>query len=459
LVTTQEYGSFLAGHVADLLSILMILVILSGRREARATLGWLLLVIFLPYVGAALYLVLGRRRPSYPLRVVMDRPHLDPDTLPPAMALTQRLTGLGPTHYRDLRLLKSAEEKYAYLFADITAAKHRVYLCYYVFRRDPTGHRLLELLAAKSAEGLDVRLLYDGWGSIGLALFGGLRRYRRLGLRVEAFGRVLYPLAMSRVNFRNHRKIAVIDGEVAFTGSTNIGDEYLGISRRYGPWNDLHVRVAGEAAQDLERVFLSDWFIATGERVDPSPPVAEPGDTLLHVVPTGPDLEQESLHPLLFAQLSRATRSIDLLTPYLVPNQALLAALSVAARQGVRVRVALPQRSNHPMVAAAGRSYYEELMEGGVEIHEMPGVMLHAKGIIVDGAWAMLGSANFDNRSFFLNFEINLALCDPRFVAELTALFESWLSRAQRPTMAQLRARPLRERLFDAFCRTLSPVL
>ncbi len=463
-MTSWQYLDLLFKHLADVVAIFMVLVILSTRREARATVGWLLLVLFVPYLGAFLYVLLGRRLAAYPPPKPEEPDPTAPCPLPagglsPRMALTQRLTGEEPVTCRELKLFTDAREKYDHLFADIEGARERVVVCYYVFRNDATGHRLLELLARKAEAGVEVRVLFDGWGAIGLALFGRLGRYRRRGVRIVPFARVIHPLKMSRLNFRNHRKIVVVDGRVAYTGSTNIGDEYLGLDARHGVLRDLHVRLTGGAATRLERVFAGDWKIATGERYAPPPAPAAPGAMPIHVLATGPDQEEDRLYPLLFAQLTRAERSIDIFTPYLVLNQGLIAALAVAARQGVRVRVLLPQRSNHPLVAAAGRSYYEELLESGVEIYETPAAMLHAKGIVVDEAWVMVGSANFDNRSFFLNFEVNIALSDDVFVDRVGNLFDRWANAANRVSLARMRARPAHRRLFDAVCRTLSPVL
>lgn len=460
-MNSELFGVFSA-HVADVVSILMVLLILSGKREARSTLIWLLLVVFLPYVGVFLYIFFGRMRPDYPERAI--HPALastDPGACgggDPLMALTEKMTGISRVHADELELLVGAAEKYDRLFADIEAARERIVLSYYVFRQDKTGFRLLELLARKAGEGVDVRLLYDGWGAFGLYVSPKLRRYCKAGIKARPFAPVTNPLRMSRINFRNHRKIVVIDGRIGYTGSTNIGDEYLGLNPRYSPWLDLHARLTGEAAAVLEEVFNEDWRIATGEKpVSRALPAAGPIE--LHVIPTGPDISEDRLFPLLFAHLAAAEKSIDISTPYLVPNQALVAMLSVAARKGVRVRLIIPKRSNHPMVEAAGRSYYEELVTGGVEIHQTPGAMLHAKALLVDSRWAMLGSANFDNRSFFLNFEVNIALSEPSFVAEVEASFESWIGKAEKVTLKSLAARPKSLKLLDSMCRTLSPVL
>ncbi len=460
-MSAWEIWGLIVQYLGNVLSVVLILAILSGRKEARATLGWVILVLFLPYVGAVLYLVFGRRMP---IRLPADLAEvpacpLPPEGLPEHMERTAKLTALTPSRCRNLELLPGAAEKYRRLEADIAAAEKRVYLCYYVFRRDRTGRRILEGLARKAAEGVEVRLLYDGWGAFGLEFPGFLSHYRRRGVQVHAFHPVTDPLQMSRINFRNHRKVAVIDGTVGYTGSTNVGDEYLGLHPRFGPWKDVHLRLEGAAAAALEQVFREDWRIATGEALAPSPVPENPGDTWVQVIPSGPNQRHDSLLPLLFAQFASARESLDLLTPYLVPDYGLVAALRIAARQGVRVRIIVPGRSNHPMVAAAGRSYYDELLDNGVELYETPQGMLHAKGVLVDGRWAMVGSANLDNRSFHLNFELNLATSDPACCGALASLVEAWVRESVPVTAEELGRRSLPRRLLEGACRTLSPVL
>ncbi|MDW7709718.1 MAG: cardiolipin synthase [Deferrisomatales bacterium] len=460
-MSAWEVWGLVVQYLGNVLSVVLILAILSGRKEARATLGWVILVVFLPYFGAVAYLVFGRRMPIHLPPEPSDTPvcPLPPEGLSEPMERTAKLTSLAPARCRRLELLPDASEKYRRLVADIAAAKERVYLCYYVFRRDRSGRRLLEALAQQAAKGVDVRLLYDGWGAFGLELPGFLAPYRRQGVQARAFHPVTDPLQMSRINFRNHRKIAVIDGAVGYTGSTNVGDEYLGLNPRFGPWKDVHLRLEGAAAGALEQVFREDWRIATGEALAPTPTPADPGDTWVQVIPSGPNQRHDNLLPLLFAQFAAARETLDLLTPYLVPDYGLVAALRIAARQGVRVRIIVPGKSNHPMVAAAGRSYYDELLEGGVELYETRRGMLHAKGVLVDGRWAMVGSANLDNRSFHLNFELNLATSDPSFCGALGHLVDTWLGEAVPVTAEELGRRSLPRRLLEGACRTLSPVL
>ncbi|MBI5444320.1 MAG: cardiolipin synthase [Deltaproteobacteria bacterium] len=453
--------SLILEHLGNVLAFVLVLAILSGKKEARATLGWVLLVLFLPYFGTFAYLLFGRIPPRVSRRKGADRARgvQFPPELPPPMARTTHVVGIPPLRCRNLEFLPSAAVKYARLFQDIERAKKRVVLCYYVFRRDATGRSLLELLARKASEGVEVYLLYDGWGAFWLRFGGFLKPYLSLGLRARPFHPVVDPLQMSRINFRNHRKIVVVDGSIGYTGSINIGDEYLGRHLRFGAWKDVHVRFEGEAAAALETVFRADWGSAGGAPLLEELPFGDPGDTWLHVIPSGPNQAEESLFPLLLAQLAAAERRVDIMTPYLVPDHSLITALAVASRQGAEVRVLVPGRSNHPMVAAAGRSYYEELLSEGVCLYETTEGMLHGKGILIDDRWAMVGSTNLDDRSLHLNFEVNVATSDPTFCSELRETFGGWLAEARLVRLEDVTGRPLVRRFLEGACRTLSPVL
>jgi cardiolipin synthase len=461
-MTFLEFLGLVVEHLGNILSVVLILAILSGKKEAKATLGWLLLVLIFPYIGAIAYFLVGRPPQPFPaLKSSFGAKYVsvgDAD-LPEPMARTSRVTGIGPIRCRNLEFLAGAAAKYPRLLADIEAAKRRVVLSYYVFRRDATGRRFLDLLARKAREGVEVYFLYDGWGAIWLNFGSFLKPYREAGVRTRPFHPVADPLQMSRVNFRNHRKIAVIDGEVGYTGSVNIGDEYLGRQARFGSWKDVHVRLEGAAALALEEVFREDWRTTTGETMVPSPPPEVAGDTWIHVIPSGPSQAQEKLFPLLFAQLAAARSRVDILTPYLVPDHSLVAALSVATRQGAEVRILLPGRSNHPLVAAAGRSYYEELVDEGVALYETTEGMLHAKALLIDECWSMVGSTNLDDRSFHLNFELNVATSSPAFCASVGETFAAWVTGARRISPREVAARSLPTRLIEGACRTLSPVL
>jgi cardiolipin synthase len=257
-MTLPEFLGLLAELVGNILSVILILALLSGKKEAKATLGWLLLVLIFPYVGAIAYFLFGRPAPPFPARKSAFGAKYGktaPEALPEPVARAARLTGIGPIRCRNLEFLAGAELKYPRLLADIEAAQRRIVLSYYVFSRDATGKRFLAALARKAREGVDVRLLYDGWGAIWLNFGKFLGPYRNAGVDARPFHPVADPLQMSRVNFRNHRKIAVIDGRIGYTGSINIGDEYLGRHARFGSWRDVHVRLEGAPPWPWRRFF------------------------------------------------------------------------------------------------------------------------------------------------------------------------------------------------------------
>jgi cardiolipin synthase len=264
------------------------------------------------------------------------------------------------------------------------------------------------------------------------------------------------------VNLRNHRKIVVVDGRVGFTGGVNVADEYRGRMRGIGEWRDTHLRIEGPASQALQRVFLQDWYFATGEALDPSayfPVVPESGSAMLAIVPSGPDTRTEAIHRLFFAAIASARERVLITTPYFVPDQAMVVALSVAAMRGVEVRLILPARSNHRVTFHAGRSFYEELLEAGVHIHEYTPGMNHAKTMVVDGRIVLVGSANMDMRSFRLNFEVHALIHDQPTAEKLEALFAKDLEVTSAVSRQEWQRRPFTNRIAEGAGRFVSPLL
>jgi cardiolipin synthase len=257
------------------------------------------------------------------------------------------------------------------------------------------------------------------------------------------------------VNLRNHRKLAVIDGAVGFTGGINIGDEFL-------PWRDVHLRVEGPAVRQLQQIFLADWFFTTREDLvsralfDGATPS---GDSVTQLVQSGPDATVEAIHHLYFAAIASARERVLLSTPYFVPDRAILVALQTAALRGVDVRLVLPSRSNHRVTFHAGRSFYDELLDAGVHVHEYQGGFVHSKIAVVDGSFATVGTANLDVRSFRLNFELLAVLWDAKVVADLEALFEEDLRQASPVDLPTWRSRGFLLRIAEGVGRLFAPLL
>jgi cardiolipin synthase len=470
--------------VGYLLAFTMILRIVLQRREPTATLAWVLLVILLPYLGVLLYLLVGRRRLRRQVRRRLARakvlePHLArlgtglADLSAPSapthltkpqerelVLLANRIGQRLPTCGNEVRLLCDANETYAELEAAIRAARDHIHLLYYIYQQDETGTRFRDLLIEKVKEGVTVRVLVDGVGSFGADEL--MIPFVQAGGQFAEFLPVGILSRRWHPNLRNHRKIVIVDGKVGFTGGVNIGDEYTGRKRRVGPWRDTHIRIQGPAVHMLQEVFAEDWCFATGENLIDArwyPEQQAVGDLMVQIIASGPDTETHPIHRVLFTAVTLAKERVFLTTPYFIPDQAMLVALETIALRGVDVRLLLPRRTDLRLVMHAGRSYFDELIRSGVKIYEYSSGILHAKSMIVDDAWATVGSANMDIRSFQLNFEVNAVVYGPAFATQLAQLFQRDLAHAHQVTLEELAHKTLRSRMAEGIARVMSPVL
>ncbi|OIP32761.1 MAG: cardiolipin synthase [Deltaproteobacteria bacterium CG2_30_63_29] len=465
--------------------VLSVWIVLEKRRPT-STLAWILVLIALPWLGLLFYLVFGRRRlkrraairtqsraavrAEIPLDENTVHAHLSDQIVVSSFETQNQLISLATrnaeapvTVGNSVQILCNAEETYPELFAAIAAAKEFVHVEYYIVQPDSAGARLRDLLQQKAELGVSVRFLFDGVGSIGID-DTWLDPLLNAGAECEVFLPLRLPRVPSRPrwNFRNHRKLVVVDGEVGFTGGLNIGEEYEGKTKRLGFWRDTHLKIVGPAVRSLERIFHEDWYYATnklitGREYFPAPGKA--GDDLVQIIPSGPDREWESIHLQMFQAIATARNRCFITTPYFVPDEAIRVALVAAALRGVNVRLLVPSKSDLRLVLWAGRSYYGELLRAGVRIFEYQKGFLHAKTLVVDGNFATVGSANMDIRSFRLNFELNAFVYSPRFSAQAEAIFEKDLEDATELTLEQYVGSSLGYRLAAAYARLMSPLL
>jgi cardiolipin synthase len=459
LVLSLLWGAYLL--------VLAIWIVLQ-KREPVATLSWLLALAALPVLGFLIYHFFGPQRirrqrlRRLRARAALDAPAAAVQAREDADALGRLLataTEYLPSDAQDARLLVDGAETFDALCADIAAARHSVHLAYYIFNADRTGTRVRDALAERARAGLQVRLLLDAVGSIGTS-DAFLAPLRAAGAEVVFFHRLRLRwrrLWRPKLNLRYHRKLAILDGRVGYTGGINITDEE---DERLcaEAYHDLHARIEGRAVRWLQLAFLEDWSYASNRapRDEGLWPALPEGRVQVQVVPSGPDNPREPIHLAFVAAIHAAHRRVWLATPYFVPGEAARMALAAAALRGVDVRVLLPARSDSRLVTAAARSYYEELAACGMRILEYPR-MQHAKALLVDDDLALLGSANFDHRSFRLNFELSLLLRDAGFAATLaTALERDFALAATVPSPRTLSAP---QRLAEATARLLSPLL
>lgn len=472
LLSIPHLGTWLLALWAAYLLLLGGWIVLQ-KREPVATLSWLLGLALLPYLGFFVYHVFGPQRiRRQRLRRARSRESMDAGAAFEHAAhadaaelarLAVASTGLAPSTARDVRLLVDGAAKYDALLADIAAATKHVHLEYYIYEPDRTGAALRDALAGRARAGVEVRLLVDAIGSA--------RSRRFFQPLIDAGGEVawFHPMRFGHVwrrpwaNLRTHRKIVVIDGRVAYTGGMNVTDEQ---DERLGDqaYRDLHLRLEGEVVRRLQLVFCEDWAYATGSRdflssvARDTPPDTGPGPIRAQVLVSGPDSPWEAIHRMHVSAIHAAKRRVWMTTPYFVPGEAAMMALTSAAAAGLDVRLLVPRESDSKLVTLAARSYFGALLLAGVKIYEYGPRMLHSKSLLVDDELVLVGSANFDHRSFRLNFEVSVLFDDPGIAATLATLLEGELANA--PRVQRGRHRPLlRARLPEALARLLSPLL
>jgi cardiolipin synthase len=445
--------------------------IVLQKRAPAATLSWLFGLALLPYVGFLVYYVFGPQRiKRQRLRRARNRAGMTGiedagavDGAAELARLAQATTGLAPTTATQAVLLVDGAATYDALLAAVRDARHHIHLEYYIFAADVTGAALRDALVERARNGVAVRLLLDAVGSSSCPV-------RFFAPLLAAGGELawFHPMRFGRIwkrtwlNLRSHRKIVVVDGRVAFTGGINITDEE-NEGLRPDAYRDLHLRIEGDAVRSLQLLFVEDWAYASGQRdfissVAQAMPPPHPGPIAAQVLSSGPDSPWEAIHRLHVGAIHAATRRVWLATPYFVPGEAAMMALTSAALGGLDVRILVPRLSDSRLVTWAARSYFDDLLAAGARVYEYGPRLLHTKALLVDDELAIIGSANFDSRSFRLNFEVSVLFRDGAIAMELARLIEGEFASA--PRVRAERARPLwTARLPEALARLLSPLL
>ena len=451
---------------------------LLNKRDSRAATLWIGIIWLMPVVGPILYLVFGVnriRRRAVKLGVHQNISPTIPANLgePEAngaehLKLLARVVGrvverpLMPGN--KIQPLLNGDEAFPAMLAAIASAKKSVSLTSYIFDNDPSGNQFVEVLQRAIEErGVDVRILVDAagtrysWPPI-------THKLRQAKIPFARFlpSSLLQPWRVATINLRNHRKVLVVDGHIAFTGGMNIRHGNVLASQPKSPVKDLHFRVEGPVVTRLQEAFVNDWAFTTDEVLDGKnwfPELKESGNVIARVITDGPDADYDKLRWTLLAALAEAQTSVQILTPYFIPDNALVTALNLAALRGVRVDIILPSKSNLPFVHWASRALWWQVLERGCRIWLTPPPFDHSKLMIVDGHWVFLGSANWDARSLRLNFEMNVECYGREFANEMEQVIVKKIAGAHEVTLAEVDARTVPGKLRDALARLFSPYL
>lgn len=465
--------------------LLSFVIVFRERKETAQTWAWLLVLMFIPIVGFILYIFLGRGiskdkifdlklqgKIGKNLEIEEDKqalmrglyPH-PPTGLVDVKQLIYMLTVFESTLYttrNKVTLFTDGREKFDALLEDIKQATDHIHLQYYIYRSDTLGVEVRDALIDAAKRGVKVRVLLDAWGStqVTASFFDGLKA---AGGEVAFFFPLFVPYINPRINYRNHRKIVVIDGNIGYTGGFNVGNEYLGQVQKFGYWRDNHLRIHGEAVYALQNRFLMDWNSQHTKEVsyDPKffPQIKPSGDMALQIVTSGPDTEHEQIKMTYLKMISLAKKEILIQTPYYIPDESIHEALKLALLSGVKVHMQIPNKPDHLLVYWATYSFVAELLEYGAVIETYENGFIHAKTMIIDNGVVSVGSANIDVRSFRLDFEVNALIYDERMASQVRKAFFDDSKVSQPLTKEKYEQRGTIIKFKEGLARLISPLL
>lgn len=475
-----------------LLTLYILIVVLVCIRVVLNTttpskgLAYLLLIIGLPVFGVILYLSVGlnyRKRKLYQKKLEVDKQAF-PELKERRIAYSQKVLDRNRSklgHFYPLarflgemgivsennavRLLINGEEKFPDLIQSLQKAKHHIHVEYYIYEDDTIGNEIADILVAKAKEGVKVRFIYDDFGSKSIRKTI-VKRLQKNGVEAYPFNKITFVQFANRLNYRNHRKIFVIDGTIGYAGGINICDKYINQPKNRLFWRDTHLKITGNAVLKLQYTFLTDWNFCAGQQIGfsteyfPLSQLDTPfGDHFVQIVESGPDSNYPNILYSLIQTILMAKEELLITTPYLIPNTAFLDALKIASLSGVEIQLLVPHESDSRIVNSTSKSFYQELMEAGMRIYTYKKGFVHAKTLVCDGALAMVGTANLDNRSFDLNFEINALVFDQALAGQLKKQFLRDLEVSEEIDLSQWKKRPFHIRFIEKVLHLFSSLM
>lgn len=480
------FFSFVVSGILILNIFLAIALIFMERRDASSTWAWIMILFFIPILGFGIYLLFGRKLRRKTLfrwegknQIGIDKlidfqmEAIEDDSFDFRLDDASQFKELIVMHLHNnqavltqdnkVEIFNDGREKFDALIHDIENAKDHIHIQYYIFRLDNLGQQIYQLLLEKAKQGVKVRILYDDTGSRSLRK-RHFKELIELGGRVEAFFPAILPLINPRMNYRNHRKIVVIDGRIGYIGGFNVGDEYLGLNKKFGYWRDTHLRIEGSSVHPLQTRFILDWNQAStdhdieySDRFFPAIPMK--GSVGLQIISSGPDSEWEQIKYGYLKLIMMAKRYIYIQSPYFIPDASFMDTLRIACLSGIDVRIMIPNKPDHIFVYWATYSYVGELIKAGAKVYIYENGFLHTKMIVIDDEASTVGTANIDVRSFKLNFEVNAFIYDRETSHQLAELFEEDMKLSTEMTWELYEERTKMIKFKESLARLISPIL
>lgn len=431
--------------------LLSVITVFREKRDIAATWAWLLVLILLPGIGFIFYLFIGKKLTREKIFDIKSQENIGMPELVQAQKemladdedlLSERQASENAKEMASLflesdesiltkgnkvELFTDGAEKFDSLIEDISKAEHHIHMIYYIIHNDKIGKRVLRALEERAAAGVEVLVIYDALGSRSLRP-KFFKTLKKLGGKAEPFFGSKLPIINLRFNYRNHRKIVVIDGKIGYTGGFNVGDEYLGEYKKFGYWRDTHLKIQGNAVLALQTRFLMDWNAAVSNHKleyeeNYFPLIDKKGHANIQVVSSGPDSDLEQIKKGYIKMISMAKESVFIQTPYFVPDDSVLESIQIAVMSGIDVKIMIPNKPDHPFIYRATMYYAEAMVNAGAEVYIYDNGFLHAKTVVVDGDICSIGTANFDIRSFKLNFEVNVFIYDDKIAKQQEQFF------------------------------------
>ncbi|MCT1176054.1 cardiolipin synthase [Pediococcus pentosaceus] len=462
--------------------IIALTIALMEKRDISAAWAWLFVMLLLPGIGFIIYLFFGWKlnqrqifdlkaqkrlgisdMAEYQKRNPKNKPNLDTNLENDLVQMFLNTDNAILTTKNDLKIFTDGHEKFNSLFEDLKKAKHHINIEYFTIYDDQLGKKLRKILVQKAREGVQVRVLYDLFGSKG-SKQKFFKELIQAGGEVTPFMKSKLGYYSFRINFRNHRKIVVIDGSVGYIGGFNIGDQYLGRNKRFGNWRDTHLRLEGSVVLQLQSRFFMDWNASAKRQkvqfsLDYFPQSNVQNNIPMQIVSSGPENDVQKIKQGYIKMIMGAKHSIWIETPYFIPDDALMEALLIAIRSGIEVRIVIPQMPDHPFVYRATEYYVQQLLKAGARIYSYQNGFMHAKTIVVDNMITSVGSANWDIRSFKLNFEANAFMYDPKVAEQIIATIKKDLKDARELDEEYFKQQSSWKKFRQLASRLISPIL